>query len=104
MTDTCVGKGRLSESTGELMDRTANHVAAAEDTYDLGSSSRWAERFSSLLRCLEFLPNSPTLMNAGTRLGFLSGCVVLPLADSLRSIVTTLGHAAVIHQAAGGTG
>jgi ribonucleoside-diphosphate reductase alpha chain len=43
-------KGRLSDSTGELMDRTANHVAAAEDTYDPGSSSRWAERFSSLLR------------------------------------------------------
>ncbi|GAB93912.1 putative ribonucleotide reductase [Gordonia rhizosphera NBRC 16068] len=97
-------QGRATESTGELMDRVAVHVAATEDTHRAGSSAQWAERFSALLRGLEFLPNSPTLMNAGTRIGFLSGCVVLPLDDSLRSIFTTLGHAAEIHQAGGGTG
>ena len=69
-----------------MMDRAANCVAAAEDGYRRGSSPQWAERFSTLLRNLEFLPNSPTLMNAGTDLGLLAGCFVLPVEDSLRSI------------------
>ena len=97
-------RGQPVESTGEMMDRTALFVAAAEDSYRRGSAARWAERFSQLLRSLEFLPNSPTLMNAGTSLGLLSGCVVLPLEDSLRSIFATLGQTAEIHQAGGGTG
>ncbi len=97
-------KGRPAESTGEMMDRTARYVAAAEDDYRSGSSTQWAERFSTLLRSLEFLPNSPTLMNAGTELGLLAGCFVLPLEDSLHSIFTTLGHAAEIQRSGGGTG
>jgi ribonucleoside-diphosphate reductase alpha chain len=97
-------RGQPVESTGEMMDRTALFVASAEDGYRRGSSAGWAERFSELLRRLDFLPNSPTLMNAGTSLGLLSACVVLPLEDSLRSIFATLGYAAEIHQAGGGTG
>ncbi|WP_408632251.1 adenosylcobalamin-dependent ribonucleoside-diphosphate reductase [Mycolicibacterium hassiacum] len=97
-------QGRLLESTGEMMDRAARHVAAAEDNYRSGSSQYWAERFSGLLRRLEFLPNSPTLMNAGTDLGLLAGCFVLPVEDSLKSIFTTLGHAAEVQRAGGGTG
>ena len=97
-------QGRPSESTGEMMDRAANCVAAAEDDYRPGSSTQWAARFSTLLRNLEFLPNSPTLMNAGTDLGLLAGCFVLPVEDSLRSIFTTLGQAAEIQRAGGGTG
>ncbi len=97
-------QGALTESTGEMMDRAARCVAAAEDEYQSGSSAQWAERFSALLRNLEFLPNSPTLMNAGTDLGLLSGCFVLPVEDSLRSIFTTLGQAAEIQRAGGGTG
>ncbi|MGH3525524.1 MAG: ribonucleotide reductase N-terminal alpha domain-containing protein, partial [Mycobacterium sp.] len=62
-------EGQPVESTGEMMDRAANFVAAAEDGYEPGSSARWAQRFSAMLRGLEFLPNSPTLMNAGTDLG-----------------------------------
>ncbi len=97
-------QGRPLESTGQLMDRVAGFVAGAEDRYRAGSAAQWAQRFAELLRGLEFLPNSPTLMNAGTPLGLLSGCVVLPLADSLESIFTTLGQTAQIHQAGGGTG
>ena len=97
-------RGRPLESTGEMLDRVAAFVAGAEDAHEPGASPGWAERFSLLLRNLEFLPNSPTLMNAGTPIGLLSGCVVLPVEDSLRSIFAALGHAALVHQAGGGTG
>jgi ribonucleoside-diphosphate reductase alpha chain len=97
-------QGQPVESTGEMMDRAARCVAAAEDKYRPGASAEWAERFSSLMRNLDFLPNSPTLMNAGTGIGLLSGCFVLPVQDSLHSIFTTLGQAAEIQRAGGGTG
>lgn len=97
-------EGRPVESTGEMMDRAATWVAAAEDSYRRGSSAQWAERFSALLRSLVFLPNSPTLMNAGTKVGLLAGCFVLPIEDSIHSIFTTLGQAAEIQRAGGGTG
>jgi hypothetical protein len=67
------------ESTGEMMDRAANCVAAAEDGFRRGSSPQWAERFSILLRNLEFLPNSPTLMNAGTDLACSPAVSFCPL-------------------------
>jgi ribonucleoside-diphosphate reductase alpha chain len=95
---------QVVESTGEMMERVARHIAAAEDVFAPGSSSQWAETFSQALRGLEFLPNSPTLMNAGTGLGLLSGCFVLPVEDSLESIFITLRDMALIHQAGGGTG
>ena len=94
----CDDQGRPTESTGEMMDRAARFVADAEDEYGRGTSARWAERFSALLRNLEFLPNSPTLMNAGTEIGLLAGCFVLPVEDSLHSIFTTLGQAAEIQR------
>ena len=97
-------QGRPTESAGEMMDRAARAVAAAEDDYQAGSSTQWADRFSTLMRNLEFLPNSPTLMNAGTDIGLLAGCFVLPVEDSLRSIFATLGQAAEIQRAGGGTG
>ena len=96
--------GQVIESTAEMMDRAAAYVAQAEEQWQPASADRWAEAFAGALRRLEFLPNSPTLMNAGTSLGLLSGCVVLPLEDSLGSIFETLGHAAMLHQAGGGTG
>ncbi|WP_083884085.1 adenosylcobalamin-dependent ribonucleoside-diphosphate reductase [Nocardia higoensis] len=96
--------GAICESPGQMMDRVAVHIAAAEDRYLRGSSARWAARYSALLRAREFLPNSPTLMNAGTPFGVLSGCFVLPIADSLESIFDTLGTTALLHQAGAGTG
>jgi ribonucleoside-diphosphate reductase alpha chain len=94
-------QGRVVESTGEMMRRVARHVAQAEPAAE---RERWEERFASALTSLELLPNSPTLMNAGTRLGLLSGCFVLPVEDSLDSIFTALRQMALIHQAGGGTG
>jgi ribonucleoside-diphosphate reductase alpha chain len=97
-------RGRIAESTGEMMERVATHVAQAEDEFASGGARRRSEEFFELLTRLEFLPNSPTLMNAGTRLGLLSGCFVLPVEDSLDSIFTAVHEAAVVHQAGGGTG
>ncbi|WP_431920999.1 adenosylcobalamin-dependent ribonucleoside-diphosphate reductase [Nonomuraea jabiensis] len=96
--------GAVIESTGEMMDRVARHVARGEDEFRPGSSARWAEEFSRAMRALEFLPNSPTLMNAGCGLGLLSGCFVLPVEDSLESIFTAVKDAVLIQQGGGGTG
>jgi ribonucleoside-diphosphate reductase alpha chain len=96
--------GRIVESTGEMMDRVARHVAAAEDRFATGSAERWSEEFAGALKSLTFLPNSPTLMNAGTEMGLLSGCFVIPVEDSLESIFGALRQMALIHQAGGGTG
>jgi len=96
---------RIVETPGELFDRVAHHVAQAEANY--GSESTVAEaqqRFSEMMRRLEFLPNSPTLMNAGTPLGQLAACFVLPVGDSIEEIFTSLGEMARIHQTGGGTG
>ncbi|HEX6229982.1 MAG TPA: ribonucleotide reductase N-terminal alpha domain-containing protein, partial [Solirubrobacterales bacterium] len=96
--------GRVVESTAEMMERVARHVAAAEDEFAPGSAERWEREFATALKELRFLPNSPTLMNSGTELGLLSGCFVLPIEDSLDSIFTALREMALIHQAGGGTG
>ncbi|WP_330180529.1 adenosylcobalamin-dependent ribonucleoside-diphosphate reductase [Nocardia sp. NBC_01503] len=98
------GNGRVCESPGQMMDRVARFVARAEDDYRPGGADRWAPRFAALLRSREFLPNSPTLMNAGTGIGVLSGCFVLPIEDSLDSIFTTLHTTARLHRAGAGTG
>ena len=95
---------RTTETPEQMMNRVAGFVAAAEDSYRTGSSEKWAGRFAALLHGLEFLPNSPTLMNAGTDLGLLAGCFVLPVEDSLHSIFTTLEMAAEIQRSGGGTG
>ncbi|WP_458687928.1 adenosylcobalamin-dependent ribonucleoside-diphosphate reductase [Nocardia tengchongensis] len=96
--------GRIRESPGQMMDRVAGFVAQAEDSYRARTADRWREQFSALLRSREFLPNSPTLMNAGTGSGVLSGCFVLPLEDSLDSIFATLHTTALLHQVGAGTG
>jgi len=81
------------ESPGQVFPR----VAAAVDT------ARAAE-FRRVMEEGLFLPNSPTLMNAGTNIGQLSACFVLPVEDSIESIFRTMGHMALIHKSGGGTG
>jgi len=88
-------EGRVLETSGEMFDRVAKHVA---------QNGGERERFFSAMKGLYFLPNSPTLMNAGTPLGQLSACFVLPVDDSIEGIFTTLKHMALIHKSGGGTG
>jgi ribonucleoside-diphosphate reductase alpha chain len=95
--------GRVIESPRELFGRVARTVAAVEEQYG-ESSAVWEERFFDLLTDLRFLPNSPTLMNAGKESGQLAACFVLPVDDSMQGIFDTLKNAALILQSGGGTG
>jgi ribonucleotide reductase alpha subunit len=92
--------GRVVETPAELFDRVAGHVAAAETEYG-GDPARWAEEFAAAMRSLVILPSSPVLMNAGTSLGFLSACVVLPVEDTLHSIFAAVRDMALVHQSGG---
>jgi len=90
------------ESPEELFRRVAKAVASVEKRYG-GDSVATEEEFFRIMAGLEFLPNSPTLMNAGAT-GQLSACFVLPIDDSLDSIFTTLKNAVMIHHSGGGVG
>lgn len=93
-------EGREIETPEELFRRVAKYVASVEKA----DRKKWENRFYALLANLHFLPNSPTLMNAGLPNGQLSACFVLPVEDSLSSIFTTLKNMAMVHQSGGGTG
>ena len=96
-------KGEVIESPEGMFRRVATHVARAEGLY--GEETRaWEERFFTLMSELKFLPNSPTLMNAGKEIGQLAACFVLPVDDSMKSIFDTLKNTALILQSGGGTG
>ena len=93
------------ESPSDLFRRVARAVAQAELEYGtVNEAARWEEEFYKAMAGLLFLPNSPTLMNAGTPSGQLSACFVLPVEDSLDSIFTALKQAALIQKSGGGTG
>ncbi len=96
-------RGEVVESPEEMFRRVASHVARAEELYGEDAAA-WEERFFSLMTGLRFLPNSPTLMNAGKELGQLAACFVLPVDDSMESIFDTLKKTALILQSGGGTG
>jgi ribonucleoside-diphosphate reductase alpha chain len=96
--------GRAVETPDEMFRRVAHHVSLAENAYRSGRQSEMEERFYRMMADLEFLPNSPTLMNAGRELGQLAACFVLPVYDSLDSIFDTVKETAKIHQTGGGTG
>lgn len=93
-------KGNLIETPNQMFKRVARFVANCETS----NNNFWETQFYNVLSNLEFLPNSPTLMNAGCAEGQLSACFVLPIDDSLESIFATLKNAALIHQSGGGTG
>jgi len=95
----------VCETPAEMFWRVASHVAAAEARYaEADRQEAIAREFYEMMAAGRFLPNSPTLMNAGTRTGVLSGCFVVPVHDSLASIMTAAKQMALIHQAGGGTG
>ncbi len=91
--------GNVIEAPDQMVRRVAHAVASTEK-----DSAYWEEKFASLIENLHFLPNSPTLMNAGKDLGQLAACFVLPVDDSITSIFGTLKNAALILQSGGGTG
>jgi len=98
--------GEIIETPEEMFKRVAHAIASVEKQY--GKSDQEIEKiekeFLEMLTSLEFLPNSPTLMNAGTDFGQLSACNVLPLEDSMESIFETVKNAALVQKAGGGTG
>ncbi|HEY8492563.1 MAG TPA: adenosylcobalamin-dependent ribonucleoside-diphosphate reductase, partial [Myxococcota bacterium] len=95
--------GALTEDWEGLCARVARCVAAVEKEWG-GDVARREEEFYGAIVRREFLPNSPTLMNAGTELGQLAACFVLPVEDRLESVFEALKQMAIIHQSGGGTG
>ena len=101
-------QGKIIETPQQLFQRVAANIASAErffnpsisddDLFDIGKG------FYQIMASLEFLPNSPTLMNAGAILQQLSACFVLPVGDSMEEIFEAVKNTALIHQTGGGTG
>jgi ribonucleoside-diphosphate reductase alpha chain len=99
-------RGKIIETPEQMFRRVARHIAKAEKKYgaDAKKVKRTEEIFYKLMTESRFLPNSPTLMNAGRRLGQLAACFVLPVEDSMEGIFGALRNAALIHKSGGGTG
>ena len=98
-------KRNVSETPDELFHRVAKTVAQAEDLSGKKADAHyWQDTFQQLLASLDFLPNSPALMNAAMPLGQLSACFVLPIEDTIEGIFGTLKQAALVQRTGGGTG
>jgi len=98
-------RGRVVETPSEMFRRVARAIAAPAVEYEKSIDLKGLEdEFYRIMANLEFLPNSPTLMNAGTEIGQLSACFVLPVGDSIEEIFNALKYMALIHKSGGGTG
>lgn len=96
-------QGTITETPEELLRRVAKHIASAEEE---GTRAYWEEKFYNVMENLDFLPNSPTLMNSGRQAphGQLAACFVVDVEDSMQGICEALRQQMLIHKTGGGTG
>ncbi|MEN4006297.1 MAG: ribonucleotide reductase N-terminal alpha domain-containing protein [Methanobacteriaceae archaeon] len=97
-------EGKVIETPEDMFKRVSNAVAIADNLYKDADVDKTEEDFYGVMSRLEFLPNSPTLMNAGTPINQLSACFVLPVEDSIEGIFNALKNMAIIHKSGGGVG
>ena len=97
-------EGNVIETPEEMFKRVAVAVASADNLYKGTDTCKAEKEFYQVMSSLEFLPNSPTLMNAGTQINQLSACFVIYIEDSMEGIFNALKHMALIHKSGGGVG
>ena len=99
-------KGKVIEKPEDLFRRVAKNIAQADAKYSHSrkNTKKTEQEFYEMMASLDFLPNSPTLLNAGRKLQQLAACFVLPIEDNINSIFKTLHDAALIHKTGAGTG